>query len=76
MKTFLHTIKLYFSNLTNYIWADDNGRIVCIMDTSWFWGFSIYPLVTYFYVNEAYTNEFSGLHIVSRSEFISIMHTL
>jgi len=71
MKRTLRYIKLYFSNLTNYTWMNDAGRIVCIVETSWFWGFSIYPVVTYFYADE-----FSNLHIASRSEFISTMHIL
>jgi hypothetical protein len=77
MKTLLKFIYYYFSNLNNYLWADNN-RILVILETTWFSGWTIYPLVTYCYLDEIdrYGNKPTNMFCLNRSDFIMNMHVL
>ena len=68
----MNKLRLYFSNLNKYVWRDSNNRIVIIESTSWLWGCYIYPLVTYYYYDEAVKGE-PILNILSRYDFIQYM---
>ncbi len=76
MIKFLQDVYYYFSNLDNYVWTDDNNRIVLLLEKTWFYGFYVCPLVTYCYLDEINNveNKPANIYCVNRFEFISIMH--
>lgn len=60
----------FFMPLDTFIWTDDSGRVVVPEEETWFWGFNLYPLVSYFYLDEVYAGKHSNMHYDSRFSFV------